>query len=505
MNFRAENRKQQVQSETHGTTKGALVTNFRFICQCLNDTLEGVRDGLSHFSGPSRVASIFMIHKKAPVCIFDPQHLLRGHELKFKELYLDHNEWLLNFELPSYQSRFGHLKPEKNLQLAGLVSYGGRSQPVFYQMWFSEHHPDMCSTAPTERWLEHAAWRFSHDIANEPDLYTGISGNFLREYATYAVRDQIVDMMNVALGWDTHLRIFPILDAVLGISKTREEGAWPRGRLIFVERHLLEQLEFIVRFPESDTPVLENYKHVRKLLMSVEDNARVLVSDGKRIFGIASGELPYFCIAADFHGQYGFLNVYDQPLCSFSDGNFHSTTHRAKLVQVEEALLESDLDDESSHLLFQLIARLVHYAQEAHFGCTLVIDLNRAPVFISGQTFHAPLDLRDTENFRLAQSFSRVDGALHIGRDLRLHGFACLLDGRAIVGEDRSRGARFNSALRFTSEHPDLIVVVVSADRPVAVIEEGVEVSAQCQWRPVSTCDFAPQNLSDWVLDSEIS
>jgi Probable sensor domain DACND/Probable sensor domain DACNH/DisA bacterial checkpoint controller nucleotide-binding len=479
------------------------VTNFRFVCQCLNDTLEGVRDGLSHFSGPSRVASIFMLHSRAPVCIFDPQNLLRGHEPKFKELYLEQNDWLLNFALPSYKSRFGHLKPEKNLQLAGLVSYGGRSNPVFYQMWFTEHHPDMCSTAPTERWLEHAAWRFSHDIANEPDLYTGISGNFLREYSTYAVRDQIVDHMNLALGWDTHLRIFPILDAVLGISKTREEGAWPRGRLIVVEQRSLAELEFVVRFPEADTPVLENFKHVRKLLMAVEDGALVLVSDGQRIFGIASGSLPSFCIIADFRGQYGFLHVNDQPLCSFSDGNFHSTTHRAKLVQVEETLLESNLDAESGHSLFQTIARLVHHAQESHFGCTLVIDLNPSPVVIAGQRFHTALDLRNPEHFRLARSFLRVDGALHIGRDLRLHGFACLLDGRTIAGEDRSRGARFNSALRFTSEHSNLIVVVVSADRPVAVIEEGVEVSAQCQWHPVSACQFAPQTLSDWILESD--
>ena len=90
--------------------------------------------------------------------------------------------------------------PEKNLQLAGIISYGGRSSSVFYQMWFSEHHPDMCSVGPSERWLEHAAWRFSHDIANEKHLYTGISGSFLREYATHAVRDFIVDEMNLKLG-----------------------------------------------------------------------------------------------------------------------------------------------------------------------------------------------------------------------------------------------------------------------------------------------------------------
>jgi hypothetical protein len=470
---------------------------FRFICQCINDLTEGVRDGLSHYSGPSRVAVIFMIQPGAPVYIFDPQHLLSGHEPKFKELYLENNDWLVNAKLPVYDSRFGHMKPEKNLQLAGLISYGGRSQPVFYQMWFTEHHPDLCSTGPTERWLEHAAWRFSHDIANEPELYTGISGNFLREYGTYAVRDHIVDIMNVILGWDTHLRVFDILDSVIAISKTREEGAWPRGRLVFVERRTIDQLHFLARFPEQDTLLLNNYKHVRKLLVSVEGAPRALVSDGRRIFGIADDVLPNFCIVSDFRGQYGYLSVNDERLCSFSNGNFHSTTHRAKLVQVEEALLESDLDPDSGNLLFQTIARLVHRAQDEGFGCTLVIDFNPAPVIISGQKLERPLDLKSALHFQLAGSLARLDGALHIGRDLELLGFACLLDGRAVAGEDRSRGARFNSALRFTSEHQSLIVVVVSADRPVSVISEGVEISAQCQWTPVSA--FTPVELEEWL------
>jgi hypothetical protein len=473
------------------------VDSFRFVCKCINDLTEGVRDGLSHYSGPSRVAVIFMIEPKAPAYIFDPQNLLTGHEPKFKKLYLENNHWLVDARLPIYDSRFGHMKPEKNLQLAGLISFGGRSQPVFYQMWFTEHHPDLCSTGPTERWLEHAAWRFSHDIANESELYTGISGNFLREYATYAVRDYIIDLMNILLGWDTHLRVFDILDSVIAISKTREEGAWPRGRLAFVEHRTLEHLNFLVRFPGQDTPLLNNHKHVRKLLVSVEGASRVLVSDGKRISGIADDSLPNFSIISDFRGQYGYLSVNKELLCSFSSGNFHSTTHRAKLVQVEEVLLESDLDHDSGNLLFQTIARLVHRAQDEGFGCTLVIDLNKTPLFLSGQKLEKPLNLKRALHFELAGSLARLDGALHIGRDMKLHGFACLLDGRAVTGEDRSRGARFNSALRFTAEHRRLIVVVVSADRPVSVISEGVEISARCQWTPVS--DSIPIELAKWV------
>jgi hypothetical protein len=475
----------------------------RFVSQCVSDTLDGLRDGLSHFSGSSRAAIIFCLAPESPIFICDPQNLLRGHETKFRSLYLEAGDWRCKVNLDPDKSRFAHMHLEKNLQLAGLISYGGRSASVLYQMWFTEHHPDTCSVGPTERWLEHTAFCFSHDIANDCELYTGISGTFLREYATHAIRDQIIDEMNLYLGWDTHIRVYPILDAILGISKTREEGVWPRGELVFVEPRFLLQMVFLARFSKSEQPRLDNLKHVRKLLLSVEGSDDKLVSDGKAIIGICDGNLPNFSIRACFMGRHGFLKINQEILCSFEDGCFKSTTRQAKLIQVEEALLESDLSPSEGNLLFRIIAEIVHNAEEKKFGCTLVIDLNPDPVFISGQALEPPLDLGKENLLELAKSLSKVDGAVHVGADRHLHGFACLLDGRAISGEDRARGARYNSALRFSAEHADIIVVVVSSDRPVSVIQNGVAVNSQCLWNPVDCCNFSIEPLEDWIAASE--
>ncbi|OQY06623.1 MAG: hypothetical protein B6I22_04820 [Desulfobacteraceae bacterium 4572_123] len=103
------------------------------------------------------------------------------------------------------------------------------------------------------------------------------------------------------------------------------------------------------------------------------------------------------------------------------------------------------------------------------------MDLTGQPVAISGQKLEQPLDLQEPKLLDLTNSLSKIDGALHIATDLNLHGFACLLDGRSISMEDRSRGARHNSALRFTAEHDHIMVVVVSSDRLVSIIKEGVE------------------------------
>jgi hypothetical protein len=470
-----------------------------FICKCLADTADGLRDGLSHFSGPSRTSVIYAIKPDDPVCIYDPQNLLQGHEPRFKELFIDADDWRERPLTPLLKNGSFHMLPEKSLQLAGIISYGGRSSSVFYQMWFTEHHPDMCAVGPSERWLEHAAWRFSHDVADEKGLYTGISGSFLREYAAHAVRDYIVDEMNLKLGWDTQLRVYPILDAILGIFNTREEGAWPRGQLVFVDPSTLSRINFVARFPEMEQPNIENFKHVRKLLQAVEQSERTLVSQGSTIIGISNEGINAFCIVADFRGRHGFIRLNGEAVCSFSDGVYKSTTHHAKLVQVEEALLETPLDSESGNQLFKIICSIVHHAEGQKFGCTLIIDLNKKIGKIAGQKLMPPLDLRQDCHLELARSLAKVDGALQIGQDLKLHAFACLLDGRSIPGEDRARGARFNSALRFTCEHENLLVVVVSSDRPISVIQEGVEISAQCQWNPLSVCPMGMTTLESFI------
>ena len=346
----------------------------------------------------------------------------------------------------------------------------------------------MCSIGPTECWLEHAVWLLSHDFATQDPLYTRTSGNVLREYATHAVRDYIIDQMNVVLGWDTQIRVYPILDAVLGISMTREERAWPVGELSFVEPKAISEVAFLARFP-----LLE------QLLQSVENSRRKLISDGKTIVGIAAGVEETFRITVDFRGEYGFLSINGNPVCSFANGSFHSTTHQAKLVEVEEALLESNIDYTTGHKLFKIITRIVHTAERKKYGCTLVIDLNDTPIEIAGQKSEVALDLTKERFLKLSEALAKLDGALHIRADLKLHGFACLLDGLAIPGEDRSRGARFNSALRFTAANANIIVVVVSVDRPISVIQEGVELNAQCEWKPVHGCIDPPPTLEQFL------
>ncbi len=478
-----------------------MLDNY-FVNRCISETLSGLRDGLTLFSGTSRSAVIFALKQSDELYICDPQNLLRGYEPKLKALYCEDKDWCEPLDRQSIYCSYNHIEPQPNLLLDGLISNGGSSSSVYYQMWFTEHHPNICSLRPTECWLEYAVLRFSHDIANDSNLYTGISGSFLREYAAHAVHDCIVDMAGVVLGLDVKIHIYPMLDAILGISKTNEEGKRPHGTLVFIEPRFLRDVQFLARFQDSEQPPLNNFKHVRKLLQAVEQSHRALVSDGTNVLGIAAKPIIPFHIAADFQGKLGFLLVGEEAICSFQDGSYSSNTHRAKLFEVEEALLDYDIDPVVRDGLFKIIATLVHNAEDKMFGCSFVIDLAPEPTPIAGQILTPPISLLEAEILDLAAGLSKVDGALHIRPDLHLHGFACLLDGHRVPNENRARGARYNSALRFTAQYPETIVVVVSADRPVSIFQQGRVISRDIP--PLSSRKaYSPQLLKEWLEETE--
>lgn len=472
-----------------------------FAQRCIGETLQGLREGLSLFSGPSRAAVIFCLTPGSDLYILDPQDILSDHIRVLRDYFSTKNNLL---RLSPASKSFGKTEkdqtPLQPLEIDGLISCSDTSPSIMYQIWFTEHHPSICSIGPTQRWLEHTIQCVSQDLTAQSELYTGISGNYLREYATHAIRDYIVDQLNIHLGIDIHLRIYSILNAILRISQTSEEGTKAIGQIIFVEPYIiLPKIFFLAKFAEDQQPLLKNYKHVRKVLQAVENSEGYLVSDGEVILGICGSDIPEYVLSATFQGRIGFLRYNNESICSLIDGTYCANSHRAKLSEVEEILLDYPLDSSKRSNIFKIIEALVHNAQDKGFGCCFVIDLHNSPISIAGQSLTPPLDLQHFPKLKLACALSKVDGALRIRSDLKLHDFACLLDGYRLGVENRARGARYNSALRFSYHHPKTIVVVVSSDRPVSIIHRGVEFISQYSYSPKTSCMLRPIQLREWI------
>ena len=154
----------------------------------LNTVMEGLRQGLCEFSGPSRTALVYAKSETDPPRVVDPQNLLRGHEPRLREYFIDTDEWRAGLP-PADQVSYFDQHHARRLGLAGLVSLGGRARSVAYQMWFTEQHPDLCSPGPTRRWLELALRQLATCLGDDDILTLDSVANTLQEMAPHAVHD----------------------------------------------------------------------------------------------------------------------------------------------------------------------------------------------------------------------------------------------------------------------------------------------------------------------------
>jgi DNA integrity scanning protein DisA with diadenylate cyclase activity len=118
---------------------------------------------------------------------------------------------------------------------------------------------------------------------------------------------------------------------------------------------------------------------------------------------------------------------------------------------------------------------------------------------LSGQHLEQPVPL-NANTFTLFANMCRVDGAVHVNvKALELAAFACLLDGESGEKEELSRGARFNSAQRYSRKTKDMVVIVVSEDGPVTIFESGEATAAIEKYILDHECDQNPPMLKHWM------
>ncbi|MFZ3194990.1 MAG: tetratricopeptide repeat protein, partial [Bacillus mycoides] len=87
------------------------------------------------------------------------------------------------------------------------------------------------------------------------------------------------------------------------------------------------------------------------------------------------------------------------------------------------------------------------------------------------------IDTKESSYFRqVVEKITNIDGALYMDIDGHVHAIGVILDGFAKIGEgDSSRGARYNSALRYKNGdgiEGNCVIVVISEDGMIDIIPE---------------------------------
>lgn len=254
------------------------------------------------------------------------------------------------------------------------------------------------------------------------------------------------------------------------ISEMRYESGESRGGLVICRRdHPDVDLDVVFRSP---IPVRE-HRTVRKLV-EVTKGARRLITDGTALFGAGLQKGRYDGVAEDLfeirfvgHHRWELLHaghlmmkvgsgLPELPRPSRIEPVFHDVFRRI--------FANRDPSDSSR------IWRLIEAAIALHRGCTLAIveAAVEEAVRLGGQAVVIEPIAMEPELLDVA---SAIDGAVLLDVNGRCHAFGVILDGHATAKGDRSRGSRYNSAVRYQhSIRSACVIVVISEDGMIDVL-----------------------------------
>lgn len=307
----------------------------------------------------------------------------------------------------------------------------------------------------------------------EHDLYASDS-NFIMNYRA------LLQLTAQDLTVGANLPSYEIFNR---ISSLRSEGAPCRGVIGFIPSGFDIHKQGIA-FHWQNLPALmaPNARYIRKLLEMTgsigqnTENEYILVSDGKKILGMAQRSVCEAGYMVEFFGLMNWqLTFKKREVFSFIEGKYlYRTPYHEDALQTMRDFLEYTPEE------FAAARNLIETTVKQKHGTMLVIfketsaakeEASRLISYARGIRLQYPHCLNDSS---LLLGLSSIDGAIILDKQLICHGFGIIVDGEACVNGTPSRGARYNSAWNYIQccfqNGYQCLAVVISEDQTIDVI-----------------------------------
>ncbi|WP_202965020.1 diadenylate cyclase [Flavobacterium sp. ASV13] len=265
-----------------------------------------------------------------------------------------------------------------------------------------------------------------------------------------------------------------LYDACNEIASMKYEGAIGLGKMILAPKDH-KNLKFTLQLK---TPIrVRDYRKVRKFL-EISDDRSALISDSAVIYGLGELKGKYnpkeesvFVVNFTSHFQWELSHDNNSLMeVEYRDPRLpKEKINREKfysdLPRLFDSISKDDVDD-----LWDIALE----ATKQKHGTMLVIsdNANSESERLGNQCFPLkPIKLSDS----LIQQITSIDGAVLLDRNSVCYAIGVILDGLATEKGDSSRGARYNSAVRYYEQFGNgggLALVIISEDGMINLIPD---------------------------------
>ena len=246
------------------------------------------------------------------------------------------------------------------------------------------------------------------------------------------------------------------------ITELTYERAAAKGALVITAKDNVEKW-LAIRFTN---PVRLHESRAMRKVLQLSDSEMAVLADRERAYGFGPAKTAPDVVEMSITGHARWeVSVNGDKFVRVAYGK---TTIPHRTIESKE------LEDVAGRIIgstnTRLIWEIVQAAQESGHGTMIVVsaDPESETTRLRGDGMVIEPDyLKPEEIVRLGS----VDGAVIVGPDGRCHAFGVILDGVSNESGDRSRGARFNSAVRYQNMATvGSIIIVVSDDGTIDLL-----------------------------------
>lgn len=264
--------------------------------------------------------------------------------------------------------------------------------------------------------------------------------------------------------------LYGLFDVCNTISSLRYEGGEGIGKMVIARRGH-KNVRMILDLAE---PIdMSNHRKVRKFL-EVADKRSVIFSDSAYIFGLAE-LVGHYNPTEESLFEIEFLQHYKWDVkhdghtmmtVSYMQPQLPRERLDKQLFNNDIARIFSKIDKHDIEYLWELIEIAV---QQQHGTMLVISDTAKIEARRLGKQSFALQPVRLNKEF--FRKITAIDGAVLLDRKGVCHAIGVILDGKASEHGDSSRGARYNSAVRYMdgTKKPTMIVIV-SEDGMIDII-----------------------------------
>lgn len=308
---------------------------------------------------------------------------------------------------------------------------------------------------------------------SEEYMKTSEYNKYYRDFIKPVIKATVENMIS------RNILVNHVMEDLNRISCTPYESSYAKGRLFVISdsTNIDENIKFSVRFKQRI--LLKDYKAARKVLQMSKGDY-ILITDSKYIYGISNQNdinKGHLSARIKFNGHYSYSIISNNDeILNFEYGypvNKENQLNKERFENSIKSTFES-IKDSSINRLFKICEKSIEQSKG-----TMIVISDNARLESRRLEIQSLLIEEKYIETEIISNISSIDGCILVDENAICYAVGVILDGKSNGIGNSTRGARYNSAIKYIDEQNNIfnnkcIAIIISEDGMIDIVDNSV-------------------------------